>query len=77
MKNNNYLKITLGELLEILDARGFINVFTKVGDRENSIKFIKVYEFISEPELMRKYSSYKVIGLNVAIGSTNILIEEA
>lgn len=65
----------LVDLLDILDARTTINIFVEKDGSQNSIKFIKVYEFLAEPELMSKYKNYDVIGLQVGF-TTSILIKE-
>jgi hypothetical protein len=66
----------LFDLLEILEARAMINIFVEDNGEQKSVKYLKVYEFLSEPELMRKYKNYEVIGLQVGL-TTNILIKEA
>lgn len=66
----------LFDLLEILEARAMINIFVEDNGEQKSVKYVKVYEFLSEPELMRKYKNYEVIGLQVGL-TTNILIKEA
>mgnify|MGYP003442356558 FL=1 len=66
----------LFDLLEILEARAMINIFVEDNGEQKSVKYLKVYEFLSFPELMRKYKNYEVIGLQVGL-TTNILIKEA
>ena len=66
----------LFDLLEILEARAMVNIFVEDNGEQKSVKYLKVYEFLSEPELMRKYKNYEVIGLQVGL-TTNILIKEA
>lgn len=66
----------LFDLLEILEARAMVNIFVEDNGEQKSVKYVKVYEFLSEPELMRKYKNYEVIGLQVGL-TTNILIKEA
>lgn len=76
MKNNANINSRLIDLLEIMDARTSINIFVEVDGSQKSVKYLKVYEFLAEPELMHKYKNYDVIGLQVGL-STNILIKEA
>lgn len=80
MKNNANINSRLIDLLEVLDARAMVNIFVDSEDKSEkksySICFLKVYEFLAEPELMHKYKNYDVIGLQVGF-TTNILIKEA
>lgn len=73
MENNAFIDIRFIDFLDILDARATITVF--VGD-DASIKHIKVYEFLAEPELVRKYRNYSVVGLKSDLGITTISIKE-
>lgn len=75
MKNNANINSRLIDLLEVLDARATINIFVETDGVQKSVKYLKVYEFLSEPELMRKYKSFDVIGLQVGL-TTNILIRD-
>ena len=77
MKMNAIINMRLMDLLEIMDARATVNIFVGDENTQTSVKYIKVYEFLAEPELMSKYGARKVIGLNGSFGSTSILIEEA
>jgi hypothetical protein len=81
MKNNATIQGKLIDLLNVLDARAIVNIFVNTegdGDPKNSysISYLKVYEFLTEPELVRKYYNYDVIGLSLGL-TTNILIKEA
>ena len=80
MKNNANINSRLIDLLEVLDARATINIFVEKEDKDEktqeSICYRKVYEFLAEPELMRKYKNYEVCGLYCGL-TTNILIKEA
>ena len=75
MEKNAFNRITLENLLDILDARTMINVFVGDENGSKSIKFLKVYDFLSEPELMKKYKDRWVIGIHGGKGYTNILIK--
>ena len=75
MENNARINARLTDLLEVMDARATINIFVDTPERPTSVKFLKVYEFLSEPELMRKYKNYEVIGLSLGL-TTSILIKE-
>lgn len=76
MEKNAIINMRLEDLLEVLDARATVNIFVGDENTQTSIKFVRVYEFITEPELMNKYAACKVIGLTRTLTSTNILIEE-
>jgi len=77
MEKNATIFARLIDLLDVMDARTTINIFVEKDGEQASIKFLKVYDFLSEPELMRKYKNYSVIGLTCDFSSTNILIKEA
>lgn len=51
MKNNTRINSRLIDLLEVLDARATINIFVETDGVQKSVKYLKVYEFLSEPEL--------------------------
>lgn len=76
MEKNATINARLADLLEVMDARAMVNIFVGDMDKQTSIKFLRVYEFLAEPELMRKYKNYEVVGLNIGL-QTNILIKEA
>lgn len=77
MEKNATIKATLGDLLEILDARAYINVFVENADEDQtSVAYCRVYEFITDDGLMDDYKDLEVIGLNCGLPSTNILIKE-
>ena len=77
MANNAIITSRLKDLLDVMDARATVNIFVERDGAQESVKYLKVYEFISEPELMRKYGKYEVVGLSVALSITSILIKEA
>ena len=76
MEKNATINSRLKDLLDVMDARATVNIFVEYeGGNQVSICFRKIYEVISEPELMRKYKNYEVIGLCCGL-TTNILIKE-
>jgi hypothetical protein len=77
MENNAIINMRLKDLLEVLDARTTVNIFVGDAKSQTSIKYIRVYEILTEPEIMSKYGARKVIGLQGSFGATKILIEEA
>lgn len=78
MKNNAIIKATLGDLLDILDARTIVYIYLKRSDNTQEIlrPSAKVYEILNSV-IYDKYRNYDVIGINKNIHSTSILIEEA
>lgn len=70
-----HFSITLDELLEILDARARISIFTAIGEKP-LIDFKNVYELLADKELLETYGKYKVTGLVKYINITNVLIEK-
>ena len=74
MEKNAIIKATLGDLLEILDARTIVYIYTS---ESNNIKYsTPVYELLADYSFIKKYYKYEVIGLNKTLNSTSILIEE-
>ena len=76
MEKNATINSRLKDLLDVMDARATVNIFVEKDGAQKSVKSLKVYEFISEPELMRKYKNYEVVGLYCRL-ITSILIKEA
>ena len=77
MGKNAIIASRLNDLLEVMDARTPVNIFVEDKDgRRTRIAFIKVYEFLSSPVLMKKYKDCVVVGLSCGL-ATNILIKEA
>jgi hypothetical protein len=76
MEKNATINSRLKDLLDVMDARAMVNIFVERDGAQESVKYLKVYEFISEPELMRKYKNYEVVGLCCGL-TTSILIKEA
>lgn len=75
MEKNATINSRLKDLLDVMDARATVNIFVEKDGEQESVKCLKVYEFISEPELMRKYYNYEVVGLCCGL-TTSILIKE-
>lgn len=69
----------LKDLLNILDARASIAVFTQVGEAAivGAVSPVKVYELLANEEFIKTYGNKEVSGLVSFINVTNILIEEA
>lgn len=67
----------LMDLLNILDARANITVFTGItADDKVSNDAVKVYELLADKDFISKYGKRDVKGLVSFINVTNILIEE-
>lgn len=75
MTKNAIITTNLESLLDVMDARTTIKVFFDGSD--DSLATLKVYNLLSEPGLMARYGKYRVVGLSVTLGITNILIKEA
>lgn len=73
MKNNAIINGRLKDLLEILDARAHVDIFTSETD---VLRHAVVYELLADVEFMRTYGrKYYVVGLTVGL-STSILISK-
>lgn len=75
MENNAIINIRFKDLLNILDARSIVTVYT--GNRkEDIIKYsARVYELLADKEFIDTYGSYSVAGVIGLLGnSANILI---
>lgn len=68
----------LKDLLNILDARTNVTIFTGIsaGDKVSE-DAVKVYELLASEEFIKIYGKREVKGLVSFINVTNILIEEA
>lgn len=78
MEKNATINSRLEDLLDVMDARAYINVFVENADEDQtSVAYCRVYEFITDDGLMDDYKDLEVIGLNCGLPSTNILIKEA
>lgn len=78
MEKNATINSRLEDLLNVMDARAYINVFVENADEDQtSVAYCRVYEFITDDGLMIDYKDLKVIGLDCGLPSTHILIKEA
>lgn len=77
MKNNAIVNTNLGDLLNLLDARAFVNIFAgKNGDK--CVKANRrVYELLSDKEFLKAYADRQVTGLLTLLNSISIMVEEA
>lgn len=77
MKNNAIILTTLGGLLECLDTKKIVYIYLKRDKTEVCLKAQKlVYEILVDKTFIKKYEKYKVVGLNQALGSISLMIEE-
>jgi hypothetical protein len=76
MENNAILNIRLVELLNILDARAIITLFTEIG-AEPVKRNVKVYELLADSDFIKTHKNTEVKGLVSFYNVTNILIKEA
>lgn len=71
------INATLMDMLNILDARTLVSVYKIEDGKEylcKSQEYVwKLLNFYTE---RKAYANYKVIGINVCVGHTNILIEK-
>lgn len=73
MENNGILNINLVELLNILDARANISIFTEIG-KPALYESIKVYELLNDKDFLANNRNTRVKGIVSFINNTNILI---
>ena len=65
----------LKDLLNILDARANVTVFTGITSNDSITEnSVKVYELLADKEFIETYGKYNVKGLVSFINTTNILI---
>lgn len=72
MANEIIIRTNLEALLNVLDARATITVFT--GEQDHYCP-MSVMSFLCEPELMRLNGEKKVVGLVVALGQITVRVE--
>lgn len=80
MENNAIINgFRLKDLLNILDARTCVSIFTgeKQSDRVSNTQAVVVYELLADSYFIKTYGNRDVKGLVSFINVTNILIEEA
>lgn len=73
MENNALIDGRLIDLLDIMDCRATVAIYT---DETTQVFFGNVYEFLANKDLRRKYKNCEVVGLVLGL-SPNILIKEA
>lgn len=72
MTNNAIMNGFLKDLLDILDARAVVYVFSS--ETNSLIASTKVYKLLADDEFMQTYGrDYKVVGLTLGM-STSIMI---
>lgn len=78
MNNNAFINgFRLMDLLNILDARTNVTVFTGItADDKVSKDAVKVYELLADKEFINDYGKRDVKGLVSFINVTNILITD-
>lgn len=67
----------LKDLLNILDARAIVSIFTGITSNDIIKDSCKVYEILADKDFLETYGKREVKGLVSFINTTNILIEEA
>lgn len=79
MKNNSIIGFRLKDLLDILDARANVTVYTGITEDDKiTSNAVKVYELLANTDFINKYGEKEVKGLGFSFMlCTNILIEEA
>ena len=79
MKNNAVINMTLGTLLGVMDARANVDIFRLKDGKEELLRSNKLFRILADNEFIfdRSISNARVVGLNVTLGVTSILIEEA
>ena len=75
MTKNAIINSRLYDLLNVLDARATVNIFVVEGETQKSIKYARVLEILTDPDFMRDYKTYEVVGLNIGLVN-NILIDK-
>ena len=73
MENNAIIRFRIKDLLNILDARAYVSIFTGIGD-DPLKKSVYVYELLADTDFMKSYGAYNVSGLVCFSISSNILI---
>lgn len=78
MKNAIINGFRLKDLLNILDARANVTIFTGITTEDKvSEDAVKVYELLADKDFINKYGKKDVTGLVSFMNVTHILIEEA
>ena len=78
MENNSIIGFRLKNLLDILDARANVTVYTGITENDKiTSNAVKVYELLANTDFINKYGKKEVMGLVSFMLCTNILIKEA
>ena len=74
--NNAFISISFKDLLNILDARALVTVYTGIKQEDIITNHsARVYELLADKEFIDSYGSYSVAGVIGLLGnSANILI---
>ena len=72
MKEEIVIRSTLKALLNVLDARAFVTIYT---GKKNHYSAMPVMGFLCNDELMRLHGEKKVIGIAVMLGTISIQLE--
>lgn len=73
MENNATIKMTLKALLNILDARAYVTIFTSETEKVSKDS-VNVFELLADKDFINTYGKYNVAGLISFAIDTNILI---
>lgn len=74
MENNAIIHFTLKALLNILDARTYVSIYTGIKSDSIIKDSVSVYELLADKDFMSTYGSYNVSGLISFSITSNILI---
>lgn len=75
MKNNAFINCRLKDLLQILDARSYIDIFTS---ETELLKSGYVYKFLADTEFLKEYGlNFYVTGLTAGLTTTILISKEA
>ena len=73
MNNNTIIALRLKELLNILDARARVTIYTSETETITGLG-VSVYELLADKDFIKNYGEYNVSGLVGCLSDTNILI---
>ena len=80
MENNANISARLESLLNVLDARKFVEVFREIDTQEmhgqELLRSTPLFYLLSDQEFLGKYGGYKVVGLRIDF-TLSVLIREA
>ena len=72
MDNNAHVSMTLEDLLNIMDARRLVNIFSNAD--KPPIKSGYVYEILADKEFTQAHNNKPVVGLTVVLNHTAVLL---